>query len=171
MAENRYNKADVIYWMHNGHVTNNNEEMSKFLAEGGYEESFRQTFETVPEEQLQNSFACYLSTLALKQPVFPLFQLSRHVKKGAARYQFLEPWTLQVEEVFYLLKYQLGKGFRGMRKDNKKGPSGKEMGQGIKRQNLAFEGEAVVPNKRRGDRLLKRRVLAVEREKKARNKV
>nr|KJB17362.1 hypothetical protein B456_003G042500 [Gossypium raimondii] len=37
---------------------------TKVLAEGGYEKIFRQTFETVPEEQLQNSFACYLSTSA-----------------------------------------------------------------------------------------------------------
>ncbi|XP_010437145.1 PREDICTED: GLABRA2 expression modulator [Camelina sativa] len=37
---------------------------TKVLAEGGYEKIFRQTFETVPEEQLQNSYACYLSTSA-----------------------------------------------------------------------------------------------------------
>ncbi|KAF4348925.1 hypothetical protein CsatB_023919 [Cannabis sativa] len=37
---------------------------TKVLAEGGYEKIFRQTFETVPEELLQNSFACYLSTSA-----------------------------------------------------------------------------------------------------------
>ncbi|MBA0707188.1 hypothetical protein Golax_019259 [Gossypium laxum] len=37
---------------------------TKVLAEGGYEKIFSQTFETVPEEQLQNSFACYLSTSA-----------------------------------------------------------------------------------------------------------
>ncbi|XP_022844174.1 GLABRA2 expression modulator-like [Olea europaea var. sylvestris] len=37
---------------------------TKVLAEGGYEKIFRQTFETVPEEQLRNSFACYLSTSA-----------------------------------------------------------------------------------------------------------
>ncbi|PRQ48557.1 putative GRAM domain-containing protein [Rosa chinensis] len=37
---------------------------TKVLAEGGYERIFRSTFETVPEEQLQNSFACYLSTSA-----------------------------------------------------------------------------------------------------------
>ncbi|KAF7136280.1 hypothetical protein RHSIM_Rhsim08G0014500 [Rhododendron simsii] len=37
---------------------------TKILAEGGYEKIFRQTFETVPEEQLQNSYACYLSTSA-----------------------------------------------------------------------------------------------------------
>lgn len=37
---------------------------TKVLAEGGYEKIFRQTFETAPEEQLQNSYACYLSTSA-----------------------------------------------------------------------------------------------------------
>lgn len=37
---------------------------TKVLAEGGYEKIFRQTFETVPEEQLQNSYVCYLSTSA-----------------------------------------------------------------------------------------------------------
>lgn len=37
---------------------------TKVLAEGGYEKVFQQTFETVPEEQLLNSFACYLSTSA-----------------------------------------------------------------------------------------------------------
>ncbi|KAL2521795.1 GLABRA2 expression modulator [Forsythia ovata] len=37
---------------------------TKVLAEGGYEKIFRQTFETFPEEQLQNSYACYLSTSA-----------------------------------------------------------------------------------------------------------
>ncbi|KAG8481567.1 hypothetical protein CXB51_026560 [Gossypium anomalum] len=37
---------------------------TKVLAEGGYERVFRQTFETVPKEQLLNSFACYLSTSA-----------------------------------------------------------------------------------------------------------
>ncbi|CAN0858384.1 GLABRA2 expression modulator [Linum grandiflorum] len=37
---------------------------TKVLAEGGYEKIFRQTFETVPEEVLQDSFACYLSTSA-----------------------------------------------------------------------------------------------------------
>ncbi|KAM1093292.1 hypothetical protein ACFX2B_008304 [Malus domestica] len=35
---------------------------TKLLAEGGYEKIFRSTFKTTPEEQLQNSFACYLST-------------------------------------------------------------------------------------------------------------
>ncbi|KAL3524873.1 hypothetical protein ACH5RR_013245 [Cinchona calisaya] len=37
---------------------------TKVLAEGGYEKIFCQTFETVPEEKLENSFACYLSTSA-----------------------------------------------------------------------------------------------------------
>lgn len=37
---------------------------TKVLAEGGYEKIFRQTFETVPEEELQESYACYLSTSA-----------------------------------------------------------------------------------------------------------
>ncbi|KAJ0464406.1 putative GEM-like protein [Helianthus annuus] len=37
---------------------------TKILAEGGYEKVFRQTFETVPEELLVNSYACYLSTSA-----------------------------------------------------------------------------------------------------------
>ncbi|GMH00215.1 hypothetical protein Nepgr_002054 [Nepenthes gracilis] len=37
---------------------------TKVLAEGGYEKVFRHTFETVPEEQLQKSYACYLSTSA-----------------------------------------------------------------------------------------------------------
>ncbi|XP_059636457.1 GEM-like protein 1 [Cornus florida] len=37
---------------------------TKILAEGGYEKVFRQTFETVPEENLMNSYACYLSTSA-----------------------------------------------------------------------------------------------------------
>ncbi|KAI7743184.1 hypothetical protein M8C21_004534 [Ambrosia artemisiifolia] len=37
---------------------------TKVLAEGGYEKVFRQTFETVPEELLVNSYACYLSTSA-----------------------------------------------------------------------------------------------------------
>ncbi|PRQ40485.1 putative GRAM domain-containing protein [Rosa chinensis] len=36
---------------------------TKVLAEGGYYRIFRSTlFEIVPEEQLQNSFACYLCT-------------------------------------------------------------------------------------------------------------
>ncbi|KAK6923810.1 GRAM domain [Dillenia turbinata] len=47
---------------------------TKILAEGGYEKVFRQTFDTVPEEQLQNSFACYLSTSA--GPVMGVLYLS-----------------------------------------------------------------------------------------------
>ncbi|KAE9596986.1 hypothetical protein Lal_00007845 [Lupinus albus] len=37
---------------------------TKVLAEGGYEKIFLRTFDTVPGENLQNSFACYLSTSA-----------------------------------------------------------------------------------------------------------
>lgn len=37
---------------------------TKVLAEGGYEKIFLNTFETGPEERLQNSYACYLSTSA-----------------------------------------------------------------------------------------------------------
>ncbi|MCD7469376.1 hypothetical protein HAX54_008346 [Datura stramonium] len=37
---------------------------TKVLAEGGYDKIFRHTFEVAPEERLQNSFACYLSTSA-----------------------------------------------------------------------------------------------------------
>ncbi|CAA7035969.1 unnamed protein product [Microthlaspi erraticum] len=37
---------------------------TKVFAEGGYEKIFRQTFETDAEEQLLNSYACYLSTSA-----------------------------------------------------------------------------------------------------------
>lgn len=37
---------------------------TKVLAEGGYEKIFQATFETVPEEQLLKSYACYLSTSA-----------------------------------------------------------------------------------------------------------
>ncbi|KAJ1442138.1 PH-like domain superfamily [Sesbania bispinosa] len=37
---------------------------TKVLAEGGYEKIFLSSFETLPEEQLQNSYACYLSTSA-----------------------------------------------------------------------------------------------------------
>ncbi|XP_059642657.1 GLABRA2 expression modulator-like [Cornus florida] len=37
---------------------------TKVLAEGGYEKIFQQTFETDPDEELQNSYACYLSTSA-----------------------------------------------------------------------------------------------------------
>jgi len=37
---------------------------TKVLTEGGYEKIFRQTFETSPEEQLQKTYTCYLSTTA-----------------------------------------------------------------------------------------------------------
>ncbi|KAG0449790.1 hypothetical protein HPP92_015837 [Vanilla planifolia] len=37
---------------------------TKVIAEGGYEKIFQQTFDTVPEEQLRRSYACYLSTSA-----------------------------------------------------------------------------------------------------------
>ncbi|WJX87691.1 hypothetical protein P8452_69851 [Trifolium repens] len=47
---------------------------TKVLAEGGYEKIFLSTFETVPEERLQNSFACYLSTSA--GPVMGILYIS-----------------------------------------------------------------------------------------------
>ncbi|XP_068642485.1 GEM-like protein 1 [Aristolochia californica] len=47
---------------------------TKVLAEGGYEKIFLQTFETVPDEKLQESFACYLSTSA--GPVMGILYLS-----------------------------------------------------------------------------------------------
>ncbi|XP_049379564.1 GLABRA2 expression modulator-like [Solanum stenotomum] len=47
---------------------------TKVLAEGGYDKIFRQTFEADPEEQLRNSFACYLSTSA--GPVMGVLYLS-----------------------------------------------------------------------------------------------
>jgi GRAM domain len=37
---------------------------TKVIAEGGYEKIFNQTFEVLPEEQLLQSYACYLSTSA-----------------------------------------------------------------------------------------------------------
>ena len=36
----------------------------KVLREGGYENIFRRMFETVPGEQFQNWYSCYLSTSA-----------------------------------------------------------------------------------------------------------
>ncbi|KMT19751.1 hypothetical protein BVRB_1g008070 [Beta vulgaris subsp. vulgaris] len=39
-------------------------QQTKVIAEGGYEKVFKQTFETLPEEQLKKWFACYLSTSA-----------------------------------------------------------------------------------------------------------
>ncbi|KAF9600335.1 hypothetical protein IFM89_007053 [Coptis chinensis] len=47
---------------------------TKVLAEGGYDKIFQQTFETVPEEQLLKSYACYLSTSA--GPVMGILYLS-----------------------------------------------------------------------------------------------
>lgn len=47
---------------------------TKVLTEGGYEKVFRQTFETVPEEKLLKSYACYLSTSA--GPVMGVLYLS-----------------------------------------------------------------------------------------------
>lgn len=47
---------------------------TKVLAEGGYEKVFQQTFETVPEEKLFKSYACYLSTSA--GPVMGVLYLS-----------------------------------------------------------------------------------------------
>ncbi|XP_047312897.1 GLABRA2 expression modulator-like [Impatiens glandulifera] len=47
---------------------------AKVLAEGGYDKIFRQTFETSPDEDLQNSFVCYLSTSA--GPVMGVLYLS-----------------------------------------------------------------------------------------------
>ena len=37
---------------------------TKVLTEGGYKKVFRQNFETMPEEKLLKSFACYLSMSA-----------------------------------------------------------------------------------------------------------
>lgn len=47
---------------------------TKVLAEGGYEKIFRQSFDTVPEEQLLKTYACYLSTSA--GPVVGVLYLS-----------------------------------------------------------------------------------------------
>ncbi|PIA46501.1 hypothetical protein AQUCO_01500209v1 [Aquilegia coerulea] len=47
---------------------------TKVLAEGGYEKIFQQTFDLVPEEQLQRTYACYLSTSA--GPVMGILYLS-----------------------------------------------------------------------------------------------
>ncbi|KAL1353869.1 hypothetical protein AAHE18_05G001100 [Arachis hypogaea] len=47
---------------------------TKVLAEGGYEKIFLRTFDTVPGEHLQNSFACYLSTSA--GPVMGILYIS-----------------------------------------------------------------------------------------------
>ncbi|KAF6160663.1 hypothetical protein GIB67_019603 [Kingdonia uniflora] len=47
---------------------------TKVLAEGGYEKIFHQSFETTPEEKLEKSYACYLSTSA--GPVMGILYLS-----------------------------------------------------------------------------------------------
>lgn len=47
---------------------------TKVIAEGGYEKIFRTTFDTLPEEQLKRSYACYLSTSA--GPVMGILYLS-----------------------------------------------------------------------------------------------
>ncbi|XP_076927711.1 GEM-like protein 1 [Bidens hawaiensis] len=47
---------------------------TKVLAEGGYDKIFRTTFQTVPDERLVKSFACYLSTSA--GPVMGLLYIS-----------------------------------------------------------------------------------------------
>lgn len=47
---------------------------AKVIAEGGYEKIFQKNFETTPEEQLQKTFACYLSTSA--GPVMGVIYLS-----------------------------------------------------------------------------------------------
>ncbi|XXG61111.1 hypothetical protein AAC387_Pa04g2848 [Persea americana] len=47
---------------------------TKVLAEGGYDKIFQQNFETLPEEQLRKSYACYLSTSA--GPVMGMLYLS-----------------------------------------------------------------------------------------------
>lgn len=47
---------------------------TKVLAEGGYENIFGQTFQTVPQEKLLRTYACYLSTSA--GPVMGVLYLS-----------------------------------------------------------------------------------------------
>ncbi|RZS12386.1 hypothetical protein BHM03_00043826, partial [Ensete ventricosum] len=47
---------------------------TKVIAEGGYEKIFRQTFDSFPDEQLRNSYACYLSTSA--GPIMGILYLS-----------------------------------------------------------------------------------------------
>ncbi|PKU67659.1 GEM-like protein 1 [Dendrobium catenatum] len=37
---------------------------TKIIAEGGYEKIFRQTFDSIPEEQFKKAYACFLSTSA-----------------------------------------------------------------------------------------------------------
>ncbi|KAJ6791768.1 GEM-like protein 1 [Iris pallida] len=47
---------------------------TKVIAEGGYEKIFRQTFDKMPEEELKNTYACYLSTSA--GPVMGILYIS-----------------------------------------------------------------------------------------------
>ncbi|KAI3802424.1 hypothetical protein L1987_30556 [Smallanthus sonchifolius] len=47
---------------------------TKVLAEGGYDKIFVITFQTIPEERLPKSYACYLSTSA--GPVMGLLYVS-----------------------------------------------------------------------------------------------
>ncbi|KAJ8476173.1 hypothetical protein OPV22_019900 [Ensete ventricosum] len=47
---------------------------TKVISEGGYDKIFQQTFETLPEEKLKKSYACYLSTSA--GPVMGVLYLS-----------------------------------------------------------------------------------------------
>lgn len=37
-------------------------QISKVIAEGGYDKVFHQTFECLPDEKLKKAYACYLST-------------------------------------------------------------------------------------------------------------
>lgn len=47
---------------------------TKVIAEGGYEKIFQQTFDALPEEKLNKSYICYLSTSA--GPVMGILYLS-----------------------------------------------------------------------------------------------
>lgn len=49
-------------------------QITKVIAEGGYEKIFHQTFDVLPEEKLKKPFACYLSTSA--GPVMGVLYLS-----------------------------------------------------------------------------------------------
>ncbi|CAL4937966.1 unnamed protein product [Urochloa decumbens] len=49
-------------------------QVTKVIAEGGYEKIFHQTFEVAPGEKLKKPYACYLSTSA--GPVMGVFYLS-----------------------------------------------------------------------------------------------
>lgn len=47
---------------------------TKVIAEGGYKKIFQQTFDLFPEEQLKETYACYLSTSA--GPIMGILYLS-----------------------------------------------------------------------------------------------